>query len=127
MSMITEHWFEFDTASEEEIFKSRIKELKKYWDPIKKQRDKYRKICLFYSEEIYKFLGNFRQDNLDPKQLQALLILKKVVDTCLKEGNYKDTLEHKYIKKDYLVNIDDVELNRKMDEIQQAYLNDVEF
>ena len=126
MSMFN-HWFEFDNTSEEEMFKNRIKELKKYWDPIKEERDKYRKICLFYSEEIYKFLGNFRQDNLDPKQSQALLILKQVVDTCLEEGRYKDTLEHKYIKKDYLVNIDDMELNQKMDEIQQAYLNDVEF
>lgn len=98
MSGLFNHWFE---DNPEEPFEDRIKELKEALVKTEKDRDNYKKVCFFYSEEIYRFIANFRQDNLDPKQKDALEILRTIADDCINNEAYKDKLYHKYITKDY--------------------------
>lgn len=62
-------------------------------------------VCFRYAESIYRFVGNFRQDNLDEHQKADLVNLKEAVDSCIESNNnYKYYIDHKYIKKDFNYN-----------------------
>ena len=92
---------------------------------LRTEIEKLTKICFTYSEEVYNFIGNFRKDNLDPKQIQALDILKSVVDDCLANEAYKNYLEGVYIRKDYYKSINDNELLAQIKDIKDKYYTDL--
>lgn len=92
---------------------------------LKKLNNKFKKICFWYSGEVYKFIGEFRKDNLDPKQLEALDILKSVIDSCI-DDNYKERLTKIYITKDFYKNINDASLQKEAENVKKAFLQDVD-
>lgn len=92
---------------------------------LKKLNNKFKKICFWYSEEVYRFIGEFRKDNLDPKQLEALNILKSVIDNCI-DDNYKERLTKLYITKDFYKNINDTSLQKEVENVEKAFLQDID-
>ena len=93
---------------------------------LEAQVEKLKKVCFFYSEEVYRFIGNFRRDNLDPKQIDALNILKTIIDDCIEDEGYSSKLYHLYIAKDYYRDVNSPSLKEELKELNKSIYTDLD-
>lgn len=84
------------------------------FESIIKEKDhkiaKLLQVCYIYSEEFYNFFSHFTKDNLTEEQFTSLIGLKKIIDDHISaDKSYKNYLDHRYLKKDYIPPVKNLE------------------